>query len=150
MQLFKLISGQLEVNKIIKRKDNNLYLIFPSNSEIAYYGILYAEKYAKEIKAERIIIVTENDTISDNSDRMINMPKKIFKLSTKKMEDFLMAMSMHSDLMGTSIYNNVFYVSDDYPHGGALKTVLSGDFFEKEYIVWNRIYHRDSFYYTEE
>ena len=89
MNLFKLISGQLEVNKIIKRKENNLYLIFPSNSEIAYYGILYAEKYAKEIKAERIIIVTENDTISDNSDRMISLPKRIYKVSTKKMEGFL-------------------------------------------------------------
>lgn len=150
MQLFKLISGQLEVNKIIKRKENNLYLIFPSNSEIAYYGILYAEKYAKEIKAERIIIVTENDTISDNSDRMISLPKRIYKVSTKKMEGFLMAMSMHSDLMGTSIYNNVFYVSDDYPYGGTLKTMMLGEFFEKEYIIWNRIYHRDSFYYAEE
>lgn len=151
MNLFDSVSGETIKKKIVKRSENNLYLVFPEfNGILSFYGILYAESYMREIGAERVVLVTADKLIKDSAEKMLKGKYRIFLLNSKKMSRLLTNLALHSDLMGHSIVKNLFYISVTYPYGKGFKVLSDGKIFDEKYIVWNRIFHRENIYYAED
>ena len=150
MNLFGFLSGSLLKKRIIKKKENNIYLIFPRyNGVLSFYGILYANCYLHETSADRVVIVTTDMRIKDSAEKMLACKHRIFLLKENEMDNLISNLAFHSDLMGHSTVKNLFYISDTYPYGLSIKTLYDGGIFAPEYIVWNRIFHKNCIYYAE-
>lgn len=149
--MIRFISGNIEKRRILGKSSNSLILIFPDYSEdISFYGLYYADKFKEEIGADSIIVAASDERIEKMADEIIHSSKVIVQLSSRKMQNLLRTLSLHVDTMGNSVEKNLYYISDSYPYGMCFKTLIDKDIFDAQYFVWNRIYHRDAFYYAEE
>lgn len=141
------------IRKLLKKLNtniHNLYLVFPNNEGlISYYGLLYADDFMDETNLNKIYIVTKDIIIKESADKLIKGDHEVLFFSDLQMYRFLKSISLHSNLMGESIYKNIYFISTLYPYGEGFKVLLDGKFFNESYLVWNRILHNKDFYYAQ-
>ena len=133
-----------------KGEDSAIILFPDGNCSLSYYGLLYADLFAKKNSRKQLVIVTNDDTVEKAAEILVRTEKMVICLSEKEMAALNRHLSLCIDLMGESVYRDLIYISEKYPHGHAFEVLRSGHFFSEKYLVWNRIYHRKSFYYAVE
>ena len=141
------IFGGIIRKKLIDTKGDALCLIFSEYIRgLSDYGIRFADRYAEEIKSGKIIVITGSRHVRNEADRVLKTKKRLYLLRQKDMKALLLNLSYHVDLMGDSIYDSLYFVSDQYPAGVGQKLIRDAGVFDDDYIVWNRIYHKKAFY----
>ena len=130
---------------------DKLILLFPDgNTAISYFGLLYADEYAEKVNQNNILIISDSEVIERASKLLVKTPASAVTLSHKEMAAVLRYLSLCIDLMGFSVYDNVIHISERYPYGNSFALMNRSGIFPEDYLVWNRIYNRKSFYYAEE
>ena len=145
------LSGGIIRKKIMKENKKNIYLIFPEEDKrLSYYGLLYADDYRHEKDAKKVIIITTSMDTAEKAEKLVKSRKKIITLKQKDMNNLLYNLSFRNDLMGESNQKELIYISALYPYGEGGRLLYEDEVFDIRHFVWNRLYHRETFYYAEE
>lgn len=147
------ISGSGIWRKCVSKPfSDKLIIVLPDGcTAFSYYGLLYADEYARETNKQKIIVICDNSTVQNASKILIKSKLESCLLTKKEMSKLWSYLALCINLSYSRIiYSNLAIISEYYPDMGAYSYLNKGKYFEVSYIVWNRLYHYNTTYLAAE
>lgn len=130
-----------------KGNKNNLYIFVPKwEKELLIYALKFSDALLKECKKKEVIYIVSEDVDNHMKEAGIDCKYKMITLSRKKANCLFRFFSLKINVMGESIFENVRFVSYDFPDVGAVRVLSENQIITLEYLVWNRMFHKQHEY----
>ena len=144
-ELFKALKGGLLWNKIGDK--TTVFLIVPDcPKEYLAHALLYTDRLLDEMEASEVCLVVKKEIPIKALDISITNQKKQIVLRENQMNNLLRFFALKCNVMGESVFQNVKFVSLDYPNQIGVRTFAEHHIFTTKYLVWHRILHKHHVY----
>lgn len=144
-ELFQALKGGLLWNRI--KDKTSVFLIIPEcPKEYLAYALLYTDRLLDEMELSEVKLVVKKEISAKALDISIKNNKKQIVLKENEMNNLLRFFSLKCNVMGESVFQNVKFVSLDYPNQIGVRAFAENDVFSTKYLVWHRILHKHHVY----
>ncbi len=144
-ELYQALKGGLLWNRIGDKKVA-FFIVPECPKEYLAYALLYADRLLEEMEMSEVRLVVKKKLPTSALDISIKNQKKQIVLKENEMNNLLRFFSLKCNVMGESIFQNVKFISLDYPNHIGARVLADNNIFSIKYLVWHRILHKHHVY----
>ncbi len=132
-------------NRIID-KNSVFFIVTECPKEYLAHALLYTDRLLDEMEMSEVHFVVKKEIPTEALDIAITNKRKQIVLKEKDMNHLLRFFSLKCNVMGESIFQNVKFISLDYPNRVGVRSFADNHIFSTKYLVWHRILHKHHVY----
>lgn len=138
-KLTDIYPGAFLYHKMISGKKQVFFLVLADDdAELNYYALAHVQEYAQIVGFSSVQVICEQN-LAKQIEKLNEQKFPVSLLSPHKMQLLSSYLLLKSDACGTCILSNCALISLKMHHEGLFPLYVCG-FFDKEYLVWYKIF----------